>query len=112
MPSIGIDTLTATDKVKVLNYDERCDWETKMFGPPPGISKRRKLHLGRKRFIRVTSILCKTLDDDRCTNKSCFFLLDEMNDRDYIYSFLRMIEPRQQTIMISEAEPCRTFAVL
>ena len=102
----------------MLNYEEGYDWETESFGPPPGISKRKKLRLGTIRkillcfiYITINFVLFKTIVMMSIVQNS-FSLLDEMNGRDYMHKFLRMNEARQQCLMISEAERRRTFVVL
>lgn len=79
MPQRNFDAIDGEDRLAIADYVPGYDWIPGRFGPPPGIPKARK--------------------DE----------FDAMNDREYLYAFLKLSQEEKESLMVSEAERRRTF---
>jgi len=79
MPERNYDSIDIIGREAIANYVPGYDWMPGRFGPPPGIPKARKEQL------------------------------DQMTDKEYLYSFLKMTQEEKESLMVSEAERRRTY---
>lgn len=78
-PERNYDALDNNDRQALVDYVPGYDWIPGRFGPPPGIPK-----------------MCK---DE----------FDRMNDKEYLYAFLKLTQEEKESLMVSEVERRRTF---